>query len=96
MTSFPSEEIMSASYGSEVDVECKASGFPRPTVMLFINALRAYNVQGSLSFMSPYEANVTFVVKMTSEVECHVSNRLGSSFVRLRINVKGLFAFFFC
>lgn len=82
---------MSVSYDSEVKLQCKATGFPRPTVMLLINALRAYTIEGGHSVMAPYEANVTFVVKVTSDVECHVSNRLGSSFVRLRIDVKGLF-----
>ena len=96
MTSFPSKEIMSANYDSEVKVECKASGFPRPTVMLLINALSAHTMTSSHSFMAPYEANMTLVVKMTSEVECHMSNRLGSSFVRMRIEMKGMFASIFC
>ena len=90
MTSFSSSK--SVSYDSEVDIECKASGFPRPTVMLFINALRAYTIKGGHSTMAPFEANVTLDVKMTSEVECHISNRLGSSFVRMRINLEGMFA----
>lgn len=89
MTSFPSEEILSVSYDSEVNVECKATGFPRPSVMLFINALRAYAVANTHSVMAPYEANVTLVVKMTSEVECQVTNRLGSSVVRMRIVMEG-------
>ena len=95
MTSFSSKEITSANYDSEVNVECKASGFPRPTVMLLINALRAYTMPSGHSFMAPYEANMTLVVKMTSEVECHMSNRLGSSFVRMRIEMRGMLASFF-
>ena len=96
MTSFPSKEIMSANYDSEVKVECKASGFPRPTVMLLINSLRAYTMTSGQSFMAPYEANMTIVLKMTSEVECHMSNRLGSSFVRMRIEMRGMLASFVC
>lgn len=96
MTSFSSKEIMSANYDSKVNVECKASGFPRPTVMLLVNALRAYTMPSGHSFMAPYEANMTFVVKMTSEVECHMSNRLGSSFVRMRIEMRGMLASFCC
>ena len=92
MTFFPREEILSVSYDSEVNVECKATGLPRPSVMLFINALRAYTIASARSMMAPYEANVTLVVKMTSEVECHVTNRLGSSVVRMRIVMKGVSA----
>ena len=87
----PNEEISSVSYGYEVNVRCTASGFPRPTIMLLVNQLSAYKVEGTHLFMLPYEANMTFVVKMTSDVECHVSNRLESSFLRMRINLKGLF-----
>ncbi|KAJ7360286.1 Adhesion G protein-coupled receptor L3 [Desmophyllum pertusum] len=88
VTSFPSEKTISALYGSNVTVECKASGFPRPTVKLLINALRAYTTEGGHTVMAPYEATVTYVVKMSSDVECHISNRLGSSFFRMRINLK--------
>ena len=87
----PNEEISSVSYGYEVNVRCTASGFPRPTITLLVNQLSPYTVEGTHLFMSPYEANMTFVVKMTSDVECHVSNRLESSFSRIRINLKGLF-----
>ncbi|KAL9989371.1 hypothetical protein ACROYT_G003913 [Oculina patagonica] len=38
--------------------------------------------------MAPYEATVTYTVKMSSDVECHISNRVGSSFMRMRINLK--------
>ena len=91
MSLVANEEILSVSYGYEVNVRCTASGFPRPTIMLLVNQLSSYTVEGANSFMSPYEANMTFVVKVTSDVECHVSNRLESSFLRMRINVKGLF-----
>ena len=87
----PNEEISSVSYGYEVNVRCIASGFPRPTITLLVNQLSPYTVEGTHLFTSPYEANMTFVVKMTSDVECHVSNRLESSFLRIRINLKGLF-----
>lgn len=90
VTSFPSEKTISAPYGSNVTVECKASGFPRPTVKLLINALRAYTTEGGHTVMAPYEATVTYVVKMSSDVECHISNRFGSSFFRMRINLKGI------
>lgn len=72
-------------------MRCTASGFPRPTITLLVNQLSPYTVEGTHLFMSPYEANMTLVVKMTSDVECHVSNRLESSFLRIRINLKGLF-----
>ena len=91
MSLIPNEEILSVSYGYEVNVRCTASGFPRPTIMLLVNQLSAYTVEGTHLFMLPYEANMTFEVKMTSDVECHVSNRLESSFLRMRINLKGLF-----
>lgn len=87
----PNEEISSVSFRYEVNVRCTASGFPRPTITLLVNQLSPYTVEGTHLFTSPYEANMTFVVKMTSDVECHVSNRLQSSFLRIRINLKGLF-----
>jgi len=91
MSLIPNEEISSVIYDYEVNVRCTASGFPRPTIMLLVNQLSPYTVEGTHLFMSPYEANMTFVVKMTSDVECHVSNRLESNFLRIRINLKGLF-----
>ena len=91
MSLIPNEEILSVSYGYEVNLRCTASGFPRPTMVLLVNQLSAYTVEGTHLFMLPFEANMTFFVKMTSDVECHVSNRLESSFLRMRINLKGLF-----
>ena len=91
MSLIPNEEILSVSYGYEVNVRCTASGFPRPKIMLLVNQLSAYTVEGTHLFMLPFEANMTFFVKMTSDVECHVSNSLESSFLRMRINLKGLF-----
>ena len=90
MTSFPSEETITAAYGSNVTVECKATGFPRPTVTLVINALTVYTTAGGHTVMAPYEATVTYTVTMSSDVECHISNRVGSSFMRMRINMKGI------
>lgn len=89
MTSFPSEETITAPYGSNVTVSCKASGIPRPTVMLLMNALTVYTTTGGHTVMTPYEATMTYTVKMSSDVECHISNRVGSSFYRMRINLKG-------
>lgn len=90
MTSFTSEDIISAPYGLNVTVECRAAGFPRPTVMLVINAVSMYTSNGGRAVMAPYEAILTYVVKMSSDLECHISNRLGSSFSRMRINLKGI------
>ncbi|XP_078348608.1 uncharacterized protein LOC144633639 [Oculina patagonica] len=88
VTSFPSEETITAPYGSNVTVECKATGFPRPTVMLIINALTVYTSIGGLVVMAPYEATVTYTVRISSDVECHISNRVGSIFMRMSINLK--------
>jgi len=88
MTSFPSEDIISAPYGSNVTVECRAAGFPRPSITLVINGVSMYTSAAGLAVMAPYEAILTYVVKMSSDVECHISNRLGSSFSRTRINLK--------
>jgi len=90
MTSFPSEDIISAPYGANVTVKCRATGVPRPTVRLVINGVNMYTSTGGRAVMAPYEAILTYVVKMSSDVECHVSNRLGSSFSRMRINLKGI------
>lgn len=90
MTSFPSEDIISAPYGSNVTVKCRATGVPRPTVRLVINGVNMYTSTGGRAVMAPYEAILTYVVKMSSDVECHISNRLGSSFSRMRINLKGI------
>ena len=89
MTSFLSEETITAPYGSDVPVACKASGIPRPTVMLLINALTVYTTAGGHTVMTPYEATMTYTVKMSSDVECHIANRVGSSFYRMKIKLKG-------
>lgn len=81
---------MSVPYGNNVSVQCEASGFPRPTVTFVINAVDAYATKASHTVMAPYKATVTYVVKMSSDVECHISNRLGSSFWRIRINLQGI------
>ncbi len=63
--------------------------------MLIINALAVYTSVGGHTVMAPYEATVTYTVKMSSDVECHISNRVGSSFMRMRINLKGIsFSFY--
>lgn len=63
--------------------------------MLVINAVSVYTSVGGRAVMAPYEAILTYVVKMSSDVECHISNRLGSSFLRMRVNLKGI-SFILC
>ena len=58
--------------------------------MLVINGVNMYTSTGGSAVMAPYEAILTYVVKMSSDVECYISNRLGSSFSRLRVNLKGI------
>lgn len=71
-------------------LECVASGFPRPTVSLFVNnALRSYDITSGHSVTAPYVTNLTLKLKMTSEVQCEVSNSMGRDFERMRIEVKG-------
>lgn len=71
-------------------LECVASGFPRPTVSLFVNnALLANEITSGHSVTAPYVTNLTFKLKMTSEVQCEVSNTMGRDFERMRIEMKG-------
>lgn len=71
-------------------LECVASGFPRPTVSLFVNnVLRANETTSGYSVTVPYVTNLTLKLKMTSEVQCEVSNTMGRDFERMRIEIKG-------
>ena len=89
ITSFRRLENTSAHYDAKVTLECKASGIPRPQVTLLVNALKANKIDSGHSIMAPYITTVTFKLKMTSEVECQVSNRMGIDFLRTRIEMKG-------
>ena len=89
MKSFPREEIISAQYETSVTVQCKASGFPRPTVTFLINGVNSYAVNKGHTIMEPYKTTVTYVVTMPSDVECHISNRMGNTFWRIKVNLKG-------
>ena len=89
MKSFPREEIISAQYETSVTVQCEASGFPRPTVMFLINGVNSYAVNTGHTIMEPYKTTVTYVVTMPSDVECHISNRMGNTFWRIKVNLKG-------
>lgn len=89
MKSFPREEIISAQYETSVTVQCEASGFPRPTVTFLINGVNSYAVNKGHTIMEPYKTTVTYVVTMPSDVECHISNRMGNTFWRIRVNLKG-------
>lgn len=88
ITSFRRLENTSAHYDAKVTLECKASGIPRPQVTLLVNALKANKIDSGHSIMAPYITTVTFKLKMTSEVECQVSNRMGIDFLRTRIEMK--------
>lgn len=89
MKSFPREEIISAQYETSVTVQCEASGFPRPTVTFLINGVNSYAVNKGHTIMEPYKTTVTYVVTMPSDVECHISNRMGNTFWRIKVNLKG-------
>ena len=89
MKSFPREEIISAQYETSVTVQCEASGFPRPTVTFLINGVNSYAVNKGHTIMEPYKTTVTYVVTMPSDVECHISNRKGNTFWRIKVNLKG-------
>ena len=89
MKSFPREEIISAQYETGVTVQCEASGFPRPTVTFLINGVNSYAVNKGHTIMEPYKTTVTYVVTMPSDVECHISNRKGNTFWRIKVNLKG-------
>ena len=89
MKSFPREEIISAQYETSVTVQCEASGFPRPTVTFLINGVNSYAENKGHTIMEPYKTTVTYVVTMPSDVECHISNRMGNTFWRIKVNLKG-------
>ncbi|XP_068692854.1 uncharacterized protein [Montipora foliosa] len=88
ITSFGRLENTSPHYDAEVTLECKVSGIPRPQVTLLVNALKANKIDSGHSIMAPYVTTVTFKLKMTSEVECQASNRMGIDFLRTRIEMK--------
>ena len=89
MKSFPREEIILAQYETSVTVQCEASGFPRPTVTFLINGVNSYAVNKGHTIMEPYKTTVTYVVTMPSDVECHASNKMGNTFWRIKVNLKG-------
>ena len=90
MKSCPSEEIISAPYDHSVRFSCEATGFPRPTVTFLINGVDSYEViNDSHTIMEPYKTTLTYFVTMPSDVECHISNRMSSTFWRIRVNLKG-------
>lgn len=88
MKSFPREEIISAQYETSVTVQCEASGIPRPTVTFLINGVNSYAENKGHTIMEPYKTTVTYVVTMPSDVECHISNRMGNTFWRIKVNLK--------
>ncbi|XP_067056620.1 adhesion G protein-coupled receptor L3-like isoform X5 [Acropora muricata] len=89
ITSFRRLENTSVYYDSKVKIECVASGFPRPTVSLFVNnASRANEITSGHSVTVPYVTNLTLKLKMTSEVQCEVSNIMGRDFEKMRIEMK--------
>ena len=69
MTSFPSEDVISAPFGSNVTVECRAAGIPRPTLRLVINGVSMFTSIGGRAVIAPYEAILTYVVRMTTYVD---------------------------
>lgn len=90
MIFFISEDIILVFYGFNVIVECRVVGFLRFIVMLVINGVSMYIFNGGWVVMVFYEVILIYVVKMLFDLECYIFNRLGSSFLRMWINLKGI------